>query len=195
MQQPTWAQRDRGGKRWKVKPRAVPGPWKESCLYWRSPLPCILLPRALASLEKAGMRGRLTFRWGVHGSWSCCKNARGHKDPIYTEAQTSMQVAHIHACTLFLHLPHCSVSQDGFLAVIHSRDSLFPEWVTHTRACKAQLIDLLDFRGWGRWDIRCSLEISSWDHSGRAKGLLWEQQGRNSTLFAPTDNRTKVFFF
>lgn len=30
-------------------------------LYWRTLLPCILLPRALASLEKAAMRSWLTF--------------------------------------------------------------------------------------------------------------------------------------
>lgn len=70
--------------------------------------------------------------------WICYQHTHTHikkkKNPIYTEGQTSVQSdAFMYApCCSVSSQPHCSVSQDGSLAVIHSRDPPFPEWVTHT---------------------------------------------------------------
>lgn len=67
------------------------------------------------------------------------------------QTRTHPGITHAHSCcTLFLHLTVSFIVLSVrmfFLAPLHSRDSLFPEWVTHTQACKAQLIDLLGFRG------------------------------------------------
>lgn len=170
----------------KSKAQGHPGALKESCLLLMEPTPMH------SSAKSPGLPGesqdqRLTLIQRGFVDWSCYKHTQT-RNPIQRSTNECAP------CSFISRLPHCSVSQDGFLAAIHSRDPLFPERVTCAQACKAQLIDLLGFRGWGRWDIRCSLEISLWDHSVSAEGLFWEQQGRNSTVMGPTEIWTKVFF-
>lgn len=105
-----------GRERMKSTAQGHPGAPKESCLYWRSPLPCIPLPRARASLEKARMRGWLTFR-GV--SWA--------------GAATNTQKSHLHRSThSHMHLvPPAPVSLIVLSVTMHSRVSSLPEWITH----------------------------------------------------------------
>lgn len=53
----------------------------------------------------------------MRGSWArAATNTQGHKDHIYTEAQTSMEShTFMHAtCSAISSLPHCPVSQDVF---------------------------------------------------------------------------------
>lgn len=84
-----------------------------------------------SSAKSPGLPGesrdeRLThIQRGVHGL-ELLPTHKDTKNLIYTEAQTSMQ-SHTFMCapcSSISCLPHCSVSQDGVLAVIHSRDSL-----------------------------------------------------------------------
>lgn len=82
---PLWFRKNRGGKE-KVKPRVVQG-LKKSCLYWRSPLPCIPLPRAPASLEKVRMRGWLTSRGGFMGR-SCYQHTQTQKSHLHRHNHT-----------------------------------------------------------------------------------------------------------
>ncbi len=132
----------------KSKARGRPGALKRELPLLKEPTPMH------SSAKSPGLPGesrdeRLThIQMGVRGSWSRYKHARARRSRLHRGAN-KYAVTHIHAapCSSMSRLPHCSVSQDGSSAVIHSRDSPFPEWVTHTRACKAQLIDLLDFRG------------------------------------------------
>ena len=91
-----------------------------------------------SSAKSPGLPGesqdeRLTHIQGGGGGVHGLELLQTHKNHIYTVAQTSTQShTFMHApCSPISCLPHCSVSQDGFSAVIHSRDSLFPEWVTH----------------------------------------------------------------
>lgn len=145
------------GKPWKAKPMAVRGPERE--------LPLLKQPTPMHSSAK---------RPGLPGE-SRDERLNSHSDGADPNTQTHTQRHYIHPdtdapCSSVSSLAHCSVSQDGFWAVVPSGE--------HMQACKAQLIDLLGFRGRGRRDIRCSLEIIEREQRARTE----EQRERNSRV-------------
>lgn len=115
----------------KRKAQGRPGALKESCLYWRSPLPCIPLPRARASLEKAGMRGWLTF-----GGGSRAGAATNTLNKKITSTQRHKQVrSRTHSARTLLRLPLSAslFCQSGWFFICDPQQGFSISWMGNTR--------------------------------------------------------------
>lgn len=114
-----------------------------------------------SSAKSQGIPGESRDESLTHSDGGSCA---GPAPGVQIQMHTQTQKLHLHISTKmyaltqnnswinapqFLRLSSLSLfcQSQWCLAVIHSRGSLCPEWVTHSLVCKAQLIDLLSFRG------------------------------------------------